>query len=57
MTEAAKKLFIIAIIPLILGEVSLFSAFSATAPRDAYFDAEDCYRSLRQNSQKSYNFV
>jgi len=52
MTEAAKKLFIIAIILLILGEVSLFSAFSATAPRDAYFDAEACYRSLRQNSQK-----
>jgi N-acetylmuramoyl-L-alanine amidase len=52
MTETAKKLFIIAFILLIFGEGSLFSAFSAAAPRDAYFDAEACYRSLRQNSQK-----
>ena len=52
MTETAKKLFITAIILLILGEVSLFSAFSAAGPRDAYFDAEACYRSLRQNPQK-----
>ncbi len=53
MTETAKKLFIIAIILLILGEVSLFSAFSAAAPRDAYFDAEACYRSLRQNPHEN----
>jgi N-acetylmuramoyl-L-alanine amidase len=52
MTETAKKLFIIAIILLILGEVSLFAAFSAAAPRDAYYDADACYRSLRQNPQK-----
>ena len=52
MAESAKKLFIIAIILLILGEVSLFSALSAAAPRDAYYDAEACYRSLRQNPQK-----
>ena len=52
MTETAKKLLIIATILLIFGEGSLFSAFSAAAPRDAYFDAEACYRSLRQNSQK-----
>jgi N-acetylmuramoyl-L-alanine amidase len=52
MTKTAKRLFIIAIILLILGEVSLFSAFSAAAPRDTYFDAEACYRSLRQNPQK-----
>jgi N-acetylmuramoyl-L-alanine amidase len=52
MTETAKRLFIITIILLIFGEVSLFSALSAAAPRDTYFDAEACYRSLRQNSQK-----
>ncbi|MGD9410720.1 MAG: N-acetylmuramoyl-L-alanine amidase [Desulfobacterales bacterium] len=52
MTQKAKKLFIISIILLIFGEVSLFSAFSAAAPEDAYFDAEACYRSLRQNPQK-----
>jgi N-acetylmuramoyl-L-alanine amidase len=52
MTETAKRIFIITIILLIFGEVSLFSAFSASAPRDTYFDAEACYRNLRQSPQK-----
>jgi N-acetylmuramoyl-L-alanine amidase len=47
-----KKLPIFAIALLILGDVFLFSVLSLAAPRDAYFDAEACYRSLRQNSQK-----
>ena len=47
-----KKILIFSVILLIIGEILLFSTFSAAAPRDAYFDAETCYRSLRQNSQK-----
>jgi len=47
-----KKFLTFSIILLIIGEISLFSTFSAAAPRDAYYDAEACYRSLRQNSQK-----
>jgi N-acetylmuramoyl-L-alanine amidase len=49
---SAKKFFIFAIALLIFAEGLLFSAFSLAAPRDTYFDAETCYRSLRQNSQK-----
>ncbi len=52
MTETGKKLFIIAIIPLIVGAVLLFAKISAAAPRDVYFDAEACYRSLRQDPKK-----
>ena len=48
----AKKRLIFTIVLLILAEASLFPAFSLAAPRDAYFDAEACYRSLRQNPQK-----
>ena len=51
MTETGRKPLIIAIILLILGEVTLFQAFGAD-PRDAYFDAESCYRSLHQSPQK-----
>jgi N-acetylmuramoyl-L-alanine amidase len=47
-----KKFLTFSIILLIIGEISFFSTFSAAAPRDAYYDAEACYRSLRQNSQK-----
>ncbi len=47
-----KKFLIFSIVLLILGEILFFSTFSAAAPRDAYFDAEACYRSLRQNSHK-----
>ncbi|MGD9228400.1 MAG: N-acetylmuramoyl-L-alanine amidase [Desulfobacterales bacterium] len=47
-----NKFLIFFIALLILPEISFFSARSAAAPRDAYFDAEACYRSLRQNSQK-----
>jgi N-acetylmuramoyl-L-alanine amidase len=49
---SSKKFLIFSIVLLILVEISLFSTFSAAAPRDAYYDAEACYRSLRQNSQK-----
>jgi N-acetylmuramoyl-L-alanine amidase len=52
MTRTAKTLFIISIILLIFGEISLFPVFVTAAPEDAYFDAEACYRSLRQNPQK-----
>jgi N-acetylmuramoyl-L-alanine amidase len=52
MMETAKKRFITTIILLVLAEVLFFSTFSAAAPRDAYYDAEACYRSLRQNPQK-----
>jgi len=52
MTKTIRKPLIIAIILLILGEVMLFEAFGAADPHDAYFDAESCYRSLRQNTQK-----
>ncbi len=48
----AKKRLIFTIVLLILAEASFFSAFSLAAPRDTYFEAEACYRSLRQNSQK-----
>ena len=47
-----KKLLTFSIALLIIGEILFFSTFSVAAPRDAYFDAEACYRSLRQNSQK-----
>ncbi|MEE9496487.1 MAG: hypothetical protein V3V39_08165, partial [Desulfobacterales bacterium] len=52
MTETSKKLFTTTIVLLILAEVILIPAFSGATPRDAYFDAEACYRSLRQNPQK-----
>ncbi len=48
----AKKLFISEIAALVLSLVFIFSANLSAAPRDAYFDAEDCWRSLRQDSQK-----
>lgn len=49
---SVKKRLIFAIVLLILAEVTLIPAFSEATPRDAYFDAEACYRSLRQNPQK-----
>jgi N-acetylmuramoyl-L-alanine amidase len=52
MVKTAKKRLITSIILLILADVLLFATFSAAAPEDAYFDAEACYRSLRQNPQK-----
>jgi N-acetylmuramoyl-L-alanine amidase len=52
MMQTAKKRFITTIILLILAEVIFFSALSVAAPRDAYYEAEACYRSLRQNPQK-----
>jgi N-acetylmuramoyl-L-alanine amidase len=52
MTETAKKRFITTIILLILAQVLFFATFSAATPRDAYYDAEACSRSLRQNPQK-----
>jgi N-acetylmuramoyl-L-alanine amidase len=52
MVATAKKRFITTIILLILAEVLFFSTFSAATPRDAYYDGEACYSSLRQNPQK-----
>ena len=49
---SAKKLFIFVIAVLILSHGFIFSGNLSAAPRDAYFDAEDCWRSLRQDSQK-----
>ena len=40
------------IILLIIADVLFFAPFSAAAPEDTYFDAEACYRSLRENPQK-----
>jgi N-acetylmuramoyl-L-alanine amidase len=48
----AKKLFIFAIALLIFGHDFIFASLSPAAPRDAYFDAESCWQSLRQSSQK-----
>jgi N-acetylmuramoyl-L-alanine amidase len=47
-----KKNLISSIVLLSIGAILLFSTFSAAAPRDAYFDADACYSSLRQNSHK-----
>jgi N-acetylmuramoyl-L-alanine amidase len=52
MVKTAKKRLISAIILLIIADALLFASFSAAAPEDMYFDAEACYRSLRQNPQK-----
>jgi N-acetylmuramoyl-L-alanine amidase len=52
MVKTAKKRLITTILLLILVDVLLFASFSAAAPKDTYFDAEGCYRSLRQNPQK-----
>ena len=52
MMKTANKRFITIIVLLIFAEVLFFPALSAAAPRDAYYDAEACYRSLRQNPQK-----
>ena len=37
---------------LILVEAFLLAGFVLASPRDTYFEAETCYRNLRQNSQK-----
>jgi N-acetylmuramoyl-L-alanine amidase len=37
---------------LVLVEIVLFAGFSMAAPGDMYFEAETCYRDLRQDSQK-----
>jgi len=50
--KTAKKRFITSIILLILFLIMLFPSLSAADPRDTYFDAEACYRSLRQNPAK-----
>ena len=52
MIETAIKRFIKRSILLIFALVLLFPSFSVAAPRDAYFDADACYRSLRQNPTK-----
>ena len=52
MVKTAKKRLITGIILLIIADVLFFAPFSAAAPEDTYFDAEACYRSLRENPQK-----
>ncbi len=49
---SAKKLFIFTLALLSLSHGFIFSANLSAAPRDTYFDAESCWRDLRQNSQK-----
>ncbi len=50
--KTATKPFRTINILLIFAVILLFPAFSTADPRDAYFDAEACYRSLRQNPAK-----
>ena len=50
--KTTKNRFITSNIFLIFLLILLFPSFSTAAPRDAYFDAEACYRSLRQNPAK-----
>jgi N-acetylmuramoyl-L-alanine amidase len=49
---SAKKLFIFAVALLTLSNGFIFTVNLSAAPRDAYFDAEACWRNLRQNPQK-----
>jgi N-acetylmuramoyl-L-alanine amidase len=48
----SKKLIILTLLLLILADVLLVSVSVFAAPQDVYFDAEGCYRKLRQNPQK-----
>ncbi len=48
----AKKILIRPIALLILVAVLPLAPVSYAVPRDAYFEAEACYRNLQQNSQK-----
>jgi N-acetylmuramoyl-L-alanine amidase len=50
--KTAIKRFITSNILLIFALILLFPSFSTAEPRDTYFDAEACYRSLRQNQSK-----
>jgi N-acetylmuramoyl-L-alanine amidase len=50
--KTVKKRFLTSYILLIFALIFLFPSFSTADPRDAYFDAEACYRSLRQNPAK-----
>jgi N-acetylmuramoyl-L-alanine amidase len=50
--KTAKKRFITSIVLLIFVLILVFPSFSTAAPRDAYYDSEACYRSLRQNPAK-----
>ena len=47
-----KKLLLCSIALLILVEGYVFTKSSWAAPRDLYYEAEACYRSLRQDPQK-----
>ncbi|MGD9311470.1 MAG: N-acetylmuramoyl-L-alanine amidase [Desulfobacterales bacterium] len=51
-TLVGGKLLIRSMALLMLAEMLLFAGISLAAPRDTYFEAETCYRNLRQNSQK-----
>ena len=52
MSMRIGKTYLIVIISVCLVGVILPAANLAAAPRDSYFEAEACYRNLRQNSQK-----
>ena len=49
---SVQKRLIFTVVLLILSHGFIFAASLSATPRDAYFDAEACWRSLRQNSQK-----
>ncbi len=46
------KLLMRTIVLIVLVEMVLLAGFSMAAPGDLYYEAETCYRDLRQNSQK-----
>jgi N-acetylmuramoyl-L-alanine amidase len=48
----AGKLLMGSIALLIFAQVLFLAVSALAAPRDAYFEAETCYRNLRQNPQK-----
>ncbi len=52
MTLRIGKTYLIGIISICLAGFILPPADLMAAPRDTYFEAEACYRSLRQNTQK-----
>ena len=52
MSARIGKTYLIVIIAVCLSAVILPAAGLVAAPRDTYFEAEACYRSLRQNAQK-----
>lgn len=46
------KMLMRSIVLIVLTDIVLFAGFLMAAPGDMYFEAETCYRDLRQDSQK-----